>query len=83
MLATELTTGLRNATSGTPNVTRNQLFDFPALGALPSLINTANAPVTAGRTGPAPITQEPVAGSQFNGEDLTTVPRPRIGGRGG
>ena len=83
VLATELTTGLRNATSGTPNVTRNQLFDFPALGALPSLINTANAPVTAGRTGPAPITQEPVAGSQFNGEDLTTVPRPRIGGRGG
>lgn len=71
-LKQEVLAGVMNGVNQTPNVTRNTLFTFPALGSLPSLINTAGAPVTGGLEQPPAITDEPVAGSQFNGTDYTT-----------
>ena len=77
-----------NGVNQTPNVTRNTLFDFPTLGAIPSLINTAGAPVTGGLAGaprigngetiagplngPPAIVNEPVMGYQYNGSNYTT-----------
>jgi len=71
-LKQEVLAGVMNGVNQTPNVTRNTLFDFPALGAVPSLLNTAGAAVTGALDGPPPITDEPVMGSQYNGTNYTT-----------
>lgn len=74
-LKNEVLAGVRNAVTQTPNTTRNALFNFPVIGAVPSLLNTAAAAVTGavakGKSTPTPITQEPTAGSQYNGTNLT------------
>jgi hypothetical protein len=81
----ELTGMLRNAITNTPN-TRNTLFDFPAAGATPGPLGTAGAPPIGtrnagnGSASAQPIINEPVAGEQFNGADLTTGPRVDPGG---
>ncbi len=58
--------------SVTQNLTRNTLFSFPSLGSTPSLVNTAGAPPTGALTQAPVITDEPVAGSQYDGLNYTT-----------
>ncbi len=82
--AAELTGMLRNAITNTPN-TRNTLFDFPSAGATPGPLGTAGAPPIGTQnlgngSGQPVITNEPLAGQQFNGSDLTTGPRVDTGG---
>lgn len=77
--AAELTAMLRNSVTNTPN-TRNTLFDFPSAGSTPGPLGTAGAPPigTAGYgsgTNQPIIYNEPIAGYQYNGQDLTTGPR--------
>jgi hypothetical protein len=77
--AAELTAMLRNSVTNTPN-TRNTLFDFPSAGSTPGPLGTAGAPPIGTRnlgngSGQPVITGEPLAGQQFNGQDLSTGPR--------
>lgn len=77
--AAELTAMLRNSVTNTPN-TRNTLFDFPSAGSTPGPLGTAGAPPigTAGYgsgSNQPIIYNEPIAGYQYNGQDLTTGPR--------
>ncbi len=85
--ASELTAMLRNSVTNTPN-TRNTLFDFPSAGATPGPLGTAGAPpigtVNYGSGNSPPVIyneNEPLAGYQYNGQDLTTGPR--VPGNGG
>jgi len=67
-----------NAIQNTPN-SRNTLFNFPTAGSTPGLLGTANAPIIGGVVAPQPITNEPVAGQQYNGSNLTSAPRVTAG----
>lgn len=80
----ELDAMLRNSIQNTPN-TRNTLFEFPAAGSTPGTVGTAGAPTIAANSAPKPITQEPLydydplteepyAGSQYNGSNLVNPP---------
>jgi hypothetical protein len=69
-LQQEVLAGLMSST--TPNPTRNAPFSIPSYGATPSPVNTAGTPPTGALTQAPVITDEPVAGSQYDGSNYTT-----------
>jgi len=68
--ASAINAGLPNALLNATAGSRNNQFVFSGVGQSPGPLNTANFPVTGGAIGPIPITNEPVAGQQYNGANL-------------
>lgn len=70
--ALELENSVRNTLSNTPN-NRNTLFSIPGANQTPGLLGLAGSPTIGAARSPRPITDEPTAGTQFNGTNFTGV----------
>lgn len=67
--ALELQNSFVNSLNNTPN-TRNTLFSIPGASQTPGVLGLAGSPTTGAKSAPQVISNEPTAGSQFNGEDF-------------
>lgn len=70
--ALELKNSLVNSLNNTPN-NRNTLFSIPGANQTPGLLGLAGSPTIGTKQSPQPITGEPLAGSQYTGEDFSDV----------
>jgi hypothetical protein len=70
--ALELENSIRNTLSNTPN-NRNALFSIPGASQTPGLLGLAGSPTIGASSSPKTITDEPTAGTQFNGTNFTGV----------
>ena len=70
--AINLTNQFTNAMNNKPT-NRNAPFFIPGANQTPGVLGLANAPTVGAKFRPEVITNEPVAGTQFNGISLSDV----------
>jgi hypothetical protein len=70
--AIELTNSFLTSLTNTPK-NRNAPFSVPGANQTPGVVGLAGFPTIGAKRSPAPITNEPLAGEQYNGEDFSDV----------